>query len=419
MPCQCRCHAGFGQFERLFSVKRPCKIYPGDNARGRTFDISLNTRHLTCEVYVIAVDKSEVLIKQTGRIKECIPVHNAVSYKFRILKPRYHREYSFLLSEFKIRLESHKVIKRTLVVFFSQLYHRIRPSVCSGVDKSHRLHTAVADAFYSTLRKHLYRHTALIHLQVFKTLQLYALCVYKLVVKGLIFFLCHRAVDIIRLALVITCSEKRKAHINAFCGNYRSRRIVEAERISAAFLYLFCEYIACQRTCRNYGIAFRKLRYLAVYDLNIRVISYHFGHCVGKLRAVYRKSAACADLCFLCGFHRHRVHITHFFLKHTAGAGSIRTFQRITAHKLRKALVLMGRRILFRLHLAQPYMKASVCKCPRRLNSGKTCAYNGNSLFFQVYPILISFRSSYPHRQDAHIHSRPLRSIPDPACRPS
>ena len=177
--------------------------------------------------------------------------------------------------------------------------------------------------------------------------------------------------------------------------------------------------LPCQRTCRNYGIAFGKLRYLAVYDFNIRVISYHFGHSVGKLRAVDRKSTACTDLCFLCGFHRHRVHITHFFLKHTAGTGSIRTFQRITAHKLRKALVLMGRRILFRLHLAQPYMKASVCKRPRRLNSGKTCAYHGNSLFIQVYPILISFRSSYPHRQDAHIRSRPWRSIPDPACRPS
>ena len=140
---------------------------------------------------------------------------------------------------------------------------------------------------------------------------------------------------------------------------------------------------------------------------------------LAALGAVDRKSTACTDLCFLCGFHRHRVHITHFFLKHTAGAGGIRTFQRITAHKLRKALVLMGRRILFRLHLAQPYMKASVCKRPRRLNSGKTCAYYGNSLFIQVYPILISFRSSYPHRQDAHIRSRPWRSIPDPACRPS
>ena len=270
-------------------------------------------------------------------------MHNAVSYKFRILKPRYHREYSFLLSEFKIRLESHKVIKRALVVFFSQLYHCIRPSARSGVDKTHRLHTAVADAFYSTLCKHLYRHTALIHFKILKAFELYALCVYKLVIKGFVFFLCHRAVDIIRFALVITCSEKRKAHINAFCGNYRCRRIVEAERTSTALLYLFCKYITCQRTCRNYGITFRKLRYLAVYDFNIRVISYHFGHSVGKLRAVDCKSAACTDLCFLCGSHRHRVHITHFFLKHTAGAGGIRTFQRITAHKLRKALVLMGR----------------------------------------------------------------------------
>ena len=176
-----------------------------------------------------------------------------------------------MLAELEIRLESDKIIKRTLIVLFSQLYNGIRPSARSRIGKSHRLHTAVADALNATLCKHFNRHTPLIHLQILKALERYALCVNKLIVKCLILFPCHRAVYIIRLALVIACCKKRKAHINTLRRNYRSSRIIEAKRFTAALLYLLGKIIACQRSCSNDRVLFGELSNLAVYHLYIRM----------------------------------------------------------------------------------------------------------------------------------------------------
>ena len=89
-------------------------------------------------------------------------MHNAVSYKLCVFKPRDHRKNTLLLAEFQICLKSYDIVERSRRVFLSQLNYRIRTLSRVGIGQTYGLHRTVASSVLASFGKHFYRHTALV-----------------------------------------------------------------------------------------------------------------------------------------------------------------------------------------------------------------------------------------------------------------
>ena len=137
-------------------------------------------------------------------------MHNSVSQKFRIFKSRNHTEHSSLLGESKVGLKTNEIIHCSLFVFLAELNHRKGFPARSRVNKPYGLKRSVAKRIVAALRHNLNGHTALKYLELFllllavKFLNFRLFCTDKLVIKCVVLLARHGAVDIVRVALIIS-----------------------------------------------------------------------------------------------------------------------------------------------------------------------------------------------------------------------
>ena len=120
-----------------------------------------------------------------------------------------------MLAPCQVRLEADKVINRAVGVIPTELYNGVVFLARSRVTQADRLQRAEAQCFLAPACHDLNWHTAFKHAAVVKAVDRRFLCRNKLFYERLVLLLVHRAVYIIRRALIVAGGEKRTVHIDA------------------------------------------------------------------------------------------------------------------------------------------------------------------------------------------------------------
>ena len=303
-------------------------------------------------------------------------MHDAVSYELGVFKSRDHGKDAFLFSEKQVRLKADDIVKRTRGVVLSELNDRFRTFFGSRVDKPNRFQRTEKQRVSASSRHNFDGHTALEHFAVLKTVQNRLFCVYKFVVKRIVFLFRHRAVYIVGRSLSVTGSKKRFRHIYAVCGNYRRGGIKEMQLFrTEEFGYLCAQCVACQWTRRNNGIVFKvKRRNLFFNDLDIFVFFYGTGDVRRKFFSVNGKCSACGNCVFVCTANNKAVKFFQFlFQQSDCIFQSLRT-QRVRTAEFAKIVARMSGGVLGRFHLEKADFYAPFRKLVSRFAARKTRA---------------------------------------------
>ena len=144
----------------------------------------------------------------------------------------------------------------------------------------------------------------------------------KLLYKGLILLLVHRAVYIICRTLIVARSEKRIVHINAFKRDYWCYGIVKMQAGAIAELFeLFGKRVAGKRSGRHDKLTLGEIGRFLRYRFDIWARLDFFGNVFGKSLTVNGKRTACGNAVFICAFHYQRAHFPHLRLEQSDGIG--------------------------------------------------------------------------------------------------
>ena len=147
-----------------------------------------------------AVSRRKVL----GGIKVRVAVHHAHPVVLRVLESGDHAEDSLLLAELEACLEADEVVHRFRPVVLPELQACIGLLACPGVDKTYGLERAVPHGILASRCHRLYRHAPFEDDLLIEILYLSPLRRNQGVSEGNVFFLVHRAVDVIVSALAVS-----------------------------------------------------------------------------------------------------------------------------------------------------------------------------------------------------------------------
>lgn len=158
-------------------------------------------------------------------------MHDAIADKLRMFQSRNQGEYTFLFRELEVCLEANQIIKGSFPVFRTQLNHCPWTASSMRVGQSHWFERPITQGICSALCHYLYRHAAFIYLKFlfFKFVKICRLGIDQLVIKQLILFFVHRAVDIVVFAPAIASSKKYFVLIKRLKGHNRCCRIKEGK----------------------------------------------------------------------------------------------------------------------------------------------------------------------------------------------
>ena len=172
-------------------------------------------------------------------------MHHAVADELRILERRDHGKHAALLPPRQVRLEADHIVYGALGVVTPELHNGIVLPACARVSQPHGLERPVAQRIHAAARHHLNRHTALENAAVVKAVHLRLLRFHKLGDEGEIFILIHRAVDVVRRALIIARGEEGAGHVHAFQRDYGGDGVIKVQvAFGAERGYLFGDGVA-------------------------------------------------------------------------------------------------------------------------------------------------------------------------------
>ena len=328
-----------------------------------------------------------MLVEIAGRVEIGVAVHHAVAQKFRVLKSRDHTENSSLLGKGQMRLKSHEVVHSSLFVLLAELNDRVRLLAYALVDKSDGLERSEEKRVLAASCHYLDRHTALEHLDVLLLLvavKLLEFCFFsghKCLPESVVLLLIHRAVDVIRIALVVARGKESDVGVDALSRHDRCCCVKEVKRAKAELVGDVIRHrLRCERSGRDNAYSLSVYLFsLGVDHLDVRVVLYFFCDIFREFLSVDRKRRACGNARCICRLHYQRAHTAHLLFEKTDRVrGHIRT-QRVGADKLRKAVCVVRGSVLVRLHLDKRDQSSALCRLPRRLTACKSRTVNGYS----------------------------------------
>ena len=284
-------------------------------------------------------------------------MHHTVAQELGVVQGGYHRENALLLAELKIRLEADEVVHGAVGVLLAKLQHCPRAVTRARIAQTDRLHGAEAHGIPAALSHDLDRHTALVDLGVHHVELVHrsSLCVDQSLVESLVFFLVHRAVEIILSpALAVARLEERVLHIDRLRRNYRSRRIEEAQALA-----VFCGYIARQRLvskrprCDDDDALIGYPLDLLMHDLDQGVGEDRVGNHRREELAVDSQGSACRHGAFIGALQKQRAEGAHLFLQQARGGIHAVSLEGVGADDLAQLIRMMRRAELFGLAVDQ------------------------------------------------------------------
>ena len=221
-------------------------------------------------------------------------------------------------------LKADHVIYRAVGIVPPQLDDRVIFMSCARVDKSDRLQRPVAQSVHPAARHDLDRHAALKDPAVVKAVHLGLLSADKLGHEGEILLLRHRAVYIIRCALIIARCEECVIHIDALERDYRGDSVVKVQVAVRAELFYLCRYrVAAEGACCDDDLALGYFIRLGGDELNVLMLLERAGYILRKALAVNGKRAARGHAVCVRGLHDERAHLPHLRLEKPDGVAQL------------------------------------------------------------------------------------------------
>ena len=274
-------------------------------------------------------------------------------------------------------LESYQIEHGTHLILTAKLNHGIIGFSRFGMSDTHRLHRTEAERILAALGHYFHGHTAFKHGEGsirFKIVQFCFFCVDEGIVKRLVLFLIHGAVDVIRIALAVTGREKGTAHIDGRKIHDGSGSIKEAETaLSCQGNDLFGHGVGGKGTGGDH-------RNLPLWDLDSFLLHYLNEGAGADLLCDVRSKAKAIHGQRSTGRHAGRIgclhhkgaHAPQFFLQKAGSGGHLRIAERIRTHQLTEQIRGVGRGLFLRLHLDQADGHTAACCLPGSLTSRKT-----------------------------------------------
>ena len=236
------------------------------------------------------------------------------------------------------------------------------------------------------------------------------------VVKGVVFLLGHRAVNvIIALAAAIARGLERAGHVDRFRRHDGRLRVEKVQALHAGQLLDRARQRAVgQRACGDDAGRIRDLGHGLVNHLAERMATERFGHDLRKPLAIDRQRAAGRNARFLSRVQDQRIKELHLGLEQPRGVGQMLGLERIGTHQLGKAARHMSGRGLFRAHFDQLDRNAAPQELPGRLAAGQPRPHDGYA--FIIHHSRRFLRRSPPQHGGGTARSR-RRARPRPCGR--
>ena len=229
-------------------------------------------------------------------------MHHAIAHEFRIFKPGYHTEHALLFTEFKISLEPDYVIKRSFVVFLSELHHGIRALARARINYAYWLQRAVGKRHRSALCHHLNGHAAFKHARCFKLVQRRGFGSNKVIYEREVLLFAHGAIQIIVAAFVARAFEYF-AHIERFRAYDRRNCVIKVQPFAKESLYRFKHCAVRKRARSNYCGRIGQACHLAVFNGYVLVFAQALGNQFREYVPVNGQCASRGHAAFLRALH--------------------------------------------------------------------------------------------------------------------
>ena len=243
--------------------------------------------------------------------------------EFRILEPGNAAEHALLRAMLQLGLETDDVVERAELVVLAQLHDRVRLyGRIVGIGQADRLHRPVPQRLAAALRHHLDRQaTVEIRRVGFPIFEVDLFASQERVDKGVVLFLGHRAVDVIRAGaagpdLVVARLEPCDLHVDGIPVHDRRDGIEERQR---AFVGEFADRIRQRRRGEGAGrddhiapIRRRQAGDLGAVDVDQWMIFQRLRNGSRKAVAIDRQRAASRHLVGVGRAHDQRAEPAHF-----------------------------------------------------------------------------------------------------------
>ena len=262
-------------------------------------------------------------------------------------------------------LKAHQVVGVRAQILAAQLHHRPRRLPGPRIAQAHRLHRPKARRVPPAPRQLLDRQAALEVLQLLPLLRLHALRRYQRIVEAVVLFLGHRAVDVVRRALV---PPRRHVHPLAVdrirLHNRRDRVVKRQVLLPGQPRNLARQRRRGQRPARHNGepikvIAFDlQPRHLFAHHRDPRLARNRLANPPRKLRAVHRQRMPRRHRALVRQPQQHRSRPPHLLLQQPRRRVLALRLQRVRAHQLPKIRRLVRRRLPHRPHLVQQHLRS-------------------------------------------------------------
>ena len=349
-------------------------------------DISFRPAHLTCEeqrrfqVVCLPTRKAEGSVEQSGGIDEGVPVHDAISTEFGILKARNHVEDAPLLGKCQIGLESDEVIACSERIFRPQLHDRPRSSSGSRILQSYRLQGTEAGSIPTCARDLLDRLASLEKILLLEIAIHNPICAEQGIDECLVFPFIHGCIEIISRTIFISALAEDDRTVERISGHDRRRGIIESKgvRIRHAQNGLRQRIGRKRSGCNDQGIARRGLGVhvgrLAPLEIDERVLLYLARDQGGKRLPIDRERSTCSNAVLTCGIEYERAERPQLLFEHPGGTRRIEALEGVRAYEFRAIRCGMHGRLPCRPHFDKSNRDPAGRELQRSLASCKACS---------------------------------------------
>jgi hypothetical protein len=207
-------------YEGLESLGKACGVDSREDAGGGAFHITLHSRDLSCEEDGgFGLGEPEVGEEDSRSIQVSVSVDDSIANELGVLEPWHHLEHTFLFRPLEAGLASDHRVEGFLAVFGSELEHCKGALACAWVLEPDRFEGAEAKGIRSSFGYDFYGEAG------FKVRDVF----FKIVDGGsfgrsqgfhesVIFFPGERAIEVSRVAFVVSALFPYDSEVNAFRG---------------------------------------------------------------------------------------------------------------------------------------------------------------------------------------------------------
>ena len=364
---------GAGRGHRVRPQRQASRVDPRQKSGRGRFDIPLDAGDLPGEEEPRRSAPLQRGQEVPGRVDESVAVQAAVTHEHRIGQPRYQREDPFLLRVGHLGLEAHEVVKRSLVVFLSQLHHGVRSLAGSGIHEPGGPHRAERQGL-PPAPGHLLDGEAAFE-EPFEAAHRHLLRFHHRIHQPVIVGLGQGQIQVVAWPLVVARRPEGHRGVHGLRGEHRRDGVVvvevfRAQKLSDALRKGLCR----QRSRGQDGKAGRNVLQFPADQPQARQRRHLFGDGPGKARAIHRQGRARGHLVCLSQGDDQGAHAPHLFLQQPRPGGQGLGPKRVAAHELGEIAGGMGRGAGDRPHLVQVHRHSPPGELPRGLAAGETAA---------------------------------------------